>query len=459
SDTTGVGSSTSPYNTVYKAVDQCASSGDAVYIRASTATYDVTYSANEGTCGSGGLHDFDKSIDFIGEGYNTVLVADGTEHTDRDHHCISTRGTNTKIYNIKFKFIGFGAGRNTNYMTSFFGYGSLETQAKIYNCVFVRTGTTVQPSMIYDNSAVSNIYLYNCLFETEYDWQGSYSGSTGLKTTQNVGFTKATTSIGITLTTCLSSVSDDAEYYITSAGWQNAGTGTNPNGTTAHIGVYGGTYAWGYWNNGTYKSNVMDTGLDNSKVYYSSWTPVTQPGGTNINVGVRASNTSFASGDGTPSWTPATNGGNPDVTGRYIQYMSTFTTTSSTTTPRIEDITIAYKVKPWQEKTTVRTGNNAFGFGGGESFEWEIPAKSGQLITVTAYIRYNTSYGSATKPKLTLYNLGISNTATMTQGADTWEQLTVSGTPNRNGVLKLKIEGYSTVPGAKMFVDDINISQ
>jgi len=47
----------------------------------------------------------------------------------------------------------------------------------------------------------------------------------------------------------------------------------------------------------------------------------------------------------------------------------------------------------------------------------------------------------------------------MTGGADTWEKLTVSGTPSGKGVLFLKVEGFSTAVGAKYFVDDIQISQ
>ena len=38
----------------------------------------------------------------------------------------------------------------------------------------------------------------------------------------------------------------DENYNILEEGWQNAGTGTNPDGTRAHIGVYGGPCAWSY---------------------------------------------------------------------------------------------------------------------------------------------------------------------------------------------------------------------
>jgi uncharacterized protein YjdB len=48
-----------------------------------------------------------------------------------------------------------------------------------------------------------------------------------------------------TKTNCLNNVSIDSNYHITSVGWENAGTGTNPDGTIANIGVYGGQFAWG----------------------------------------------------------------------------------------------------------------------------------------------------------------------------------------------------------------------
>lgn len=39
----------------------------------------------------------------------------------------------------------------------------------------------------------------------------------------------------------------DSQYNITVDGWQDVGTGTDPDGSVADIGVYGGPYAWGDW--------------------------------------------------------------------------------------------------------------------------------------------------------------------------------------------------------------------
>ena len=42
----------------------------------------------------------------------------------------------------------------------------------------------------------------------------------------------------------LTNVNIDGDYNITSEGWEHTGTGTNPNGTQANIGVYGGEFSW-----------------------------------------------------------------------------------------------------------------------------------------------------------------------------------------------------------------------
>jgi len=94
----------------------------------------------------------------------------------------------------------------------------------------------------------------------------------------------------------------------------------------------------------------------------------------------------------------------------------------------------------WQEKTTTRTGPNAFGFEGDGVWTWEVPANGGSAVTITAYARYNSSYGGAAKPKITLSNKGLNESAQASGAAeDAWEKLTVSGTPTGKGVGRGKI--------------------
>jgi len=217
-----------------------------------------------------------------------------------------------------------------------------------------------------------------------------------------------------------------------------------------------------FFSTGTYRSAVIDTA---SKIVVSSvsWNPSSQPAGTNIAVGIRVSSYPFSINSSTPSWLTVSNGQTLNWHGRYIQYQSTFTTTNSTTTPRLEDISITYRVKPWQEKSVTRTNPNSYGFGGGENWIWQVPVKSGSALTITAYIRYNTEYGgSTTKPKLTLSGAGISPTSiSATSSAENaWELLTINpGTPSQNATLTLRAEGFSTSSAAKFYIDDINVSQ
>ncbi len=112
----------------------------------------------------------------------------------------------------------------------------------------------------------------------------------------------------------------------------------------------------------------------------------------------------------------------------------------------------------WQEKTTTKPGPNAFGFDGDGVWTWEVPVNGGTAVTVTVYAQYNSDYGEAGKPKVTLSNKGVNSSMQMTGGADTWEKLSVSGTPSGKGVLFLKVEGFSTAVGAKYFVDDIQVN-
>ena len=44
--------------------------------------------------------------------------------------------------------------------------------------------------------------------------------------------------------TSLLDIQFDSNYNITSSGWKNTGTGQNPDGSKANIGVYGGPYSW-----------------------------------------------------------------------------------------------------------------------------------------------------------------------------------------------------------------------
>ena len=232
-DTTGDGSQTKPFQTIYKAVNIC-SNGDGIFAQA--GTYDVTYTGTEYGCG--GLYDYGKSITFIGVPGKTIFMCDGIKNTSRDHHAICTYGDNTSIYNIIFKVDL--ASRTTNYTNAVFGRTSSYVKAQVYNCVF-NYGTEI-PSMIYDNNNSSKVTVNNCSFNVGGNIISSYTGQSNVflyNCSNNKSFSK-----DITNNYSLEEITYDSNYNITSEGWKNKGTGTNPDGSVANIGVYGGEFTW-----------------------------------------------------------------------------------------------------------------------------------------------------------------------------------------------------------------------
>jgi hypothetical protein len=145
---------------------------------------------------------------------------------------------------------------------------------------------------------------------------------------------------------------------------------------------------------------------------------------------------------------------------RYVRaYNSAGEADSSTVTWRTKPGAFQSKVSQGQP---TRTGPNAFGFVGDAIWEWDVPVKAGSALTITAHIRYNSDYGGGTKPKLALSGRGVSPTSVSATAAaeDAWELITINaGTPTQNAILTLKAEGFSNSPGAKFYVDDINILQ
>lgn len=234
-DNTGVANNIDlPFKSVnYVSQNKCASSGDAIY--ALPGTHDVTYIS--GAYDSGGLTDYNKAITFIGRSRKTVFLCDGTRHAGRDTHCIQLQNSSSKVYNIIFDFKLNG--RTANYATAVCSVDSYTSiYGSIYNCVILVDGS---PGMSYANSGTCYTTFNNCLFITKGNFQASYTGGGAALTNCacNKAFYAEKTRI-----TCLENIIYDAYYYIISDGWINTGTGTDPDGSTADIGVYGGPYAW-----------------------------------------------------------------------------------------------------------------------------------------------------------------------------------------------------------------------
>ena len=99
-----------------------------------------------------------------------------------------------------------------------------------------------------------------------------------------------------------------------------------------------------YYSSGTIASPVLDTEDAGSKWRELSWDETLQTN-TNITFEVRASDTSFAKDDVSPSWTsvgetsPVTSG---LPSGRYKQWRSNLTTTDTSVAPTLNEVSVCY---------------------------------------------------------------------------------------------------------------------
>lgn len=87
-----------------------------------------------------------------------------------------------------------------------------------------------------------------------------------------------------------------------------------------------------------------------------------------------------------------------------------------------------------------------------------VPAENGIQIVVSAYTRKNAAYGGANLPFLRLSGKGMTtDTDTMTDVDDTWQLLTVSGTPTSDGFALVEFVSQSAGVGAAAYWDDVKM--
>ena len=128
---------------------------------------------------------------------------------------------------------------------------------------------------------------------------------------------------------------------------------------------------------------------------------------------------------------------------------------------------VAYADKAWyrngivvRDASTYKYGSYAtrfdYQYNKAEWLEYEtyIPIKDGEQIVASAWLRKNASYTDTNRPKLTISGQGITEDSDqMSDVTDTWERVTVSGTPTRTGLAKLTISTYLVNAGASAWVD------
>jgi hypothetical protein len=156
--------------------------------------------------------------------YKLVLYGGG--QTGTNFHTVKNLGTEVDFYNVVFRNIPLAT----------YGYFTVNNNAivRLCNCVaylsniLLRTYGNLYPSGPNGTIQLTNCYgNYTAGYETEvtdFDYQTNI-----ITDAEEVDATSSLT---------------DSTYRLTGSGWEHSGTGLNPDGTQAHIGVYGGPYAW-----------------------------------------------------------------------------------------------------------------------------------------------------------------------------------------------------------------------
>ena len=214
-DVLGTGTEGNPYNTFERAyADITSNTNQAIFLQ-----------SGEYLCS---VDDEDlKDMDVIGGGKDTTLLL--------NHSLRFIEGVNDRMYSLKgvtfYKMIFKTVIPGNNLF-----YGE---NATFYNVAFDLTGgnsyTMNSPGSNFNNCIdltspplflKGNHNLVNCY--------GRFFPGNG---TNYSDYT--------IVTSMIEHPNFDANYNILSEGWEHAGTGLNPDASQAHIGIYGGMYAWG----------------------------------------------------------------------------------------------------------------------------------------------------------------------------------------------------------------------
>lgn len=233
-DTNGDGSINKPYASIDNAINKAVSK-DAIFIKAGTYHLKPMHVSNYG---AGGISDEYKELTIVGENEKTILEFHGSEVTEvRDAAAFDLLNPNSKVMNLTYNYY---PGKETNYSNAIF----IWSRGSFYN-IFVNIKGNTKASYSYYNGGSANFpKVYNCVFHHETnDISPDYSGSpfyeNCLSNCNPPSGSKVTNLIKNFDPNNLEALKNDSQL-------KNVGTGTNPDGTQANIGVYGGEFAWGY---------------------------------------------------------------------------------------------------------------------------------------------------------------------------------------------------------------------
>lgn len=188
----------------------------------------------------------DKEYSLIGQQKDTTVYL---SRGNFNSYIKSTKKAN--IINMIFKPSSNFGSSNEQYV--YWNNGSVPN-IDFYNCVFVKNGS--YPRLCFINwgnnldgrSIDKKSNFYNCIIESglrsaefELDRLGGNVKFVNCATLNNDFMHNEDNFIS-----SIKNIEVNSNYNITSGDWRNVGTGFNPDGSQANIGVYGGEFAWSY---------------------------------------------------------------------------------------------------------------------------------------------------------------------------------------------------------------------
>lgn len=232
-DTTGDGSAQQPYASVDVAINK-APSGSAIYIKA--GTYRLRTMAGYGQQLGAGILDLGKQLTIYGDNEKTILEYYGAESAVRDGCAVQLMNDGSVVRNLTMNFY---PGKSENYSNAIFR----ECRGMFYN-VYFHIKISLPASYSYYNNTTGYPNVFNCTFyhdlgkiSANYSSQPVYTNCL-----YNVAPIEGTKDHCITASFNPENIAETAA----DPALLHSGTGTNPDGSVANIGVYGGKYAWGY---------------------------------------------------------------------------------------------------------------------------------------------------------------------------------------------------------------------
>jgi len=244
-DTTGTGSVITPFKTFTRAYNSCNLYNDAIYLMGDDNSNYLDYTAS-----------INKNISIIGDGLTSKLHG---SITYTNYIWTSSTG-NVKLYRLWLQ-----AGQ--------FFRSSPNIKNEWYNCVITvgiglasDTQTPISNRPLFQNCILDNrgtsygYYRANCYIENSIiigksdGWvdYGNNNGKTLKTTLNNNNFIEYTDEGKALPSSTTFSYTVNSDFTLSGVTWQNLGTGLNPDGSIAHIGIYGGIYAFGDWSISSY---------------------------------------------------------------------------------------------------------------------------------------------------------------------------------------------------------------